>query len=82
MKKNLSISDELKAIQAGELSCSAQKRAACVVYCKRRIKTMEALLNSDGPKTAIADYLSGIQEKIILFSKFIAWAEAQSGENV
>lgn len=78
MRKEMSIIDELKAIQAGELQCSAQKRAACVVYCKRRIKAMEALLNSDGPKSAIADYLGGMQEKIVLFSKFIAWAEAQS----
>lgn len=80
MEKHMTITEELKAIQAGELPCSDNKRAACVAYCWRRIKMMENLMNSDGPKTAIAQHMTGMQEKIDLYSSFIDWAEAQPGD--
>lgn len=79
MENNMSITDEIKAIQAGKLPCSDKKRAICVTYCKRRIKAMQDLMNSDRPKAAIAEHLTGMQEKIDLYTKFIAWTEAQPG---
>lgn len=79
MEKSMTITEEIKAIQAGELPCSAHKRAICVTYCKRRIKAMQELMNSEGPKATIAERLTGMQEKIDLYSGFIAWAETQPG---
>lgn len=75
----MSIIDELKAMKAGKLPCSDQKRAACVTYCKRRIEAMQRLLDSDSAGQAIEEYEAGMREKIALFREFIAWAEQQDG---
>ena len=37
MKRELSIKDELRAIQSGELTCSPEKLAACAAYCRKRL---------------------------------------------
>lgn len=79
MGSNLTVTDEIKAILAGELPCSDKKRAACVAYCKRRITAMQDLMNSDGAKATIAEHLTRMREKIDLYSGFITWAEAQPG---
>ena len=36
-KKNLSINDQLQAMQSGELVCSPEKLSACIAYCQRRL---------------------------------------------
>lgn len=33
-KKNLSINDQLQAMQSGELVCSPEKLSACIAYCR------------------------------------------------
>lgn len=77
--KNMSIIDELKAIQSGKLPCSNDRLAICVTYCERRIKVMQDIMASAGPNDAIRPYLPGMQEKIDLFSGFISWAGTQTG---
>ena len=79
MKSNMTLTEEIQAIQGGRLPCSDRKLAVCVTYCERRIKAMTDLMNSEGSKAAIAERLTGMQEKIDLYSKFIAWAEMQTG---
>lgn len=79
MRSNMTLTEEIQAIQGGSLPCSDHKLAVCVTYCKRRTKAMTDLMNSEGSKAAIAERLTGMQEKIDLYSKFIAWAEMQPG---
>ncbi len=75
----MSIIDEIKAMKDGKLLCSDQKRAACVTYCKRRIATMQDLLNSGSTSRAVKEHEPRMREKIKLFSEFITWAERQDG---
>lgn len=77
--QNMTITEELKAIQAGTLPCSEHKLAVCVAYCERRLKAMRELMDADSPKQAIAAHLIGAQSKIDFYAGFIAWAEKQTG---
>lgn len=67
MDKHMTITEELKAIQAGELPCSDNRRASLVTYCQRWSKAMEDLINSDGPKGLIAGYLPMMRKKSPFF---------------
>lgn len=46
MKRELSIKDELRAIQSGELTCSPEKLAACAAYCRKRLDMLRSALES------------------------------------
>ena len=46
MKRELSIKDELRAIQSGELTCSPEKLAACAAYCRKRLDMLRRSLES------------------------------------
>ena len=45
-KKNLSINDQLQAMQSGELVCSPEKLSACIAYCQRRLDMLHRSLES------------------------------------
>ena len=45
-KKNLSINDQLQAMQSGELVCSPEKLSACIAYCQRRLDMLQRSLES------------------------------------
>ena len=65
-KKNLSINDQLQAMQSGELVCSPEKLSACIAY-----RSLE------GP-TIPTYYLEQAQANIAKFTSFLTWAEKQS----
>ena len=67
-KRNLSINDELQAMQSGELVCSPEKLSACIAYCHRSLES----------PTIPPYYLEQVQASITKFTSFIAWAEKQS----
>ena len=48
MKRELSIKDELRAIQSGELTCSPEKLAACAAYCRKRLDMLRRSVGSSG----------------------------------
>ena len=72
MKKNLSINDELRAIQSGELTCTPDHLAACVSYCHRRLDTLQRSLES---RSIPESYQKQAQANIKKFSDFIRWAD-------
>lgn len=74
MKKAMSINDELRAIQSGELVYSPEKLAACIVYCQRRLDMLRRSLES---QTIPSSYMEQAQANIQKFSSFLAWAEKQ-----
>lgn len=52
MKRELSIKDELRAIQSGELTCSPEKLAACAAYCRKRLDMLRRSLESQSVPAA------------------------------
>lgn len=74
-KRNLSINDELQAMQSGELVCSPEKLSACIAYCQRRLEMLHRSLESP---TIPPYYLEQVQASITKFTSFLAWAEKQS----
>lgn len=74
MKKDISINDELKAIQSGEMPCTPEKLAICTAYCKRRL---EMLRKSMKDQTVPAAYKEQSQASIQKFADFLTWAETQ-----
>lgn len=74
-KKNLSINDQLQAMQSGELVCSPEKLSACIAYCQRRLDMLHRSL--EGP-TIPTYYLEQAQANIAKFTSFLTWAEKQS----
>lgn len=74
MKRELSIKDELRAIQSGELTCSPEKLAACAAYCRKRLDMLRRSLESQSVPAA---YSEQVQANIHSFSDFLGWAEAQ-----
>ena len=63
-KKNLSINDQLQAMQSGELVCSPEKLSACIAYCQRRLDMLHRSL--EGP-TIPTYYLEQAQANIAKF---------------
>ena len=74
MKKDVSINDELKAIQSGEMPCTPEKLAICTAYCKRRLEMFRKSMES---QTVPAAYKEQSQTSIQKFTDFLTWAEAQ-----
>ena len=79
MKRELSIKDELRAIQSGELTCSPEKLAACAAYCRKRLDMLRRSLESQSVPAA---YIEQVQANIHSFSDFLGWAEAQKPTRV
>ena len=74
MKKAMSINDELIALQAGALTYSPEKLAACTAYCQRRLGSLTKSLESG---TVPKSYMEQAQASVRKFSDFLVWAERQ-----
>ena len=61
MKRELSIKDELRAIQSGELTCSPEKLAACAAYCRKRLDMLRRSLESQSVPAAYIEQNDIIQ---------------------
>lgn len=77
MKKTLSIRDELRAIQSGELACSPEKLAACTAYCRKRLDILRRSLES---QAVPASYVEQTHIDIQRFSDFLNWAGGQPSD--
>lgn len=71
-KKMMSINDELKAIQSGEIKCSPERLATCVTYCRRRLDTIQRALDSQATPP---EYRRQAEASANKFAGFIRWAE-------
>lgn len=74
-KKNLSINDQLQAMQSGELVCSPEKLSACIAYCRGGWTCSNRSLESP---TIPTYYLEQAQANIAKFTSFLTWTEKQS----
>jgi len=72
MEKKMSISDELQAIQSGEIKCSPERLATCVTYCRRRLDVIRKSFDSQATPP---EFRKQAEASAKIFSEFIRWAE-------
>ena len=77
MEKKMSISDELQAIQSGEINCSPERLAICVTYCRKRLEAIRTALDSHSTPS---EYRKQAEANAKKLSQFIRWAKVQSAE--
>ena len=67
MKRELSIKDELRAIQSGELTCSPEKLAACAAYRRKRLDMLRRSLESQSVPAAYIEQGKPISIVFLIF---------------
>ena len=74
MKKAMSIHDEMKALQSGELEYSPERLTVCAAYCRHRLLSLSKSLESRAVPDAYREQAKASAQS---FSEFLCWVEEQ-----